>query len=114
MDQHRAVLSDPQLRAAAAAGDQTAISIVEAATMHIQEHQQLYMTQDPIFSVITKEPPAPQPMPPPMPGPGGPPPPPDMAGAPMPPPPGAGPEMPPPPEAPPIPAPNAPPMPGVM
>lgn len=113
MDQHRAVLSDPQLRAAAAAGDQTAISIVEAATMHIQEHQQLYMTQDPIFSVITKEPPAPQPMPPPMPGPGGPPPP-DMAGAPPPPPPGAGPEMPPPPEAPPIPAPNAPPMPGVM
>lgn len=102
MDQHRAVISDPQLRAAAAAGDQGAMAIIQAATTHIMEHENLYQTQSPIFSVIAKEPPAPQPMPPPMPGPGAPPP----AGGPPPeqgpPPPGPGaPAMSPPPPIPP-------------
>lgn len=114
MDQHYSVIADPQLRTWAAQGDPASIAIIEAATAHIQEHEQIYMTQPPVFSVIKKEPPAPQPMPPPMPpGPGGPPPPdggpmppPEMAG----PPPGPGPGGPPP--APPIPPSNAPPIAG--
>lgn len=106
MEQHRAVISDPQLRTWAAQGDQMAISIIESATMHIQEHNDLYHTQDPVFSVIAKEPPAPQPMPPPMPpGPGGPPP----QGAP---PQGPGPEPEGPPPGAPAQAPPLPPMPG--
>lgn len=100
MEQHRAVLSDPQLRTWVAQGDQMAMAIAEAATAHIQEHEQIYNTQPPIFSIIAKEPPAPQPMMPPpggpMPGPGGPPP---QGGPPMQmpegPPPGAPPEPPP-------------------
>lgn len=76
MDKHRAVVNDPQLRELAAAGDQLAVSIIQATTAHIMEHNQLYMTQDPVFSVIAKEPPAPQPPPPPgAPGPQGEPPP---------------------------------------
>jgi hypothetical protein len=108
MEQHRAVISDPQLRTWAAQGDQMAIQIVEAATAHIQEHEQLYNMQPPIFSIIAKEPPAPQPM---MPPPGAPP----MAGPPPPPGPGGPPPMPdgPPPgapaEAPPLPPLNNPP-----
>jgi hypothetical protein len=75
MDKHRSVMNDPQLREAAARGDQLAIQIIQATTQHIMEHNQLYHTQDPTFSVIAKEPPAPQPPPPPMPpGPGAPPP----------------------------------------
>lgn len=102
MEKHRAVMNDPQLRTWAAQGDQMAIQIIESTTAHIQEHNGLYHTQDPIFSVIAKEPPAPQPMPPPMPGaPGmeGPPPPmgPPPDGAPPPPPGPPGPEAQPPP-----------------
>jgi hypothetical protein len=102
MEKHRAVLNDPQLRTLAAEGDPMAIQVIESATAHIMEHNDLYHTQDPVFSIIAKEPPAPQPMmPPPPPGMEGQPPPP-MDG-PMPPPPG-GPMAPPPP--PPLP-PNA-------
>lgn len=93
MDKHRAVLADPQLRELAAKGDQLAMSIIQATTAHIMEHNQLYRTQDPVFSVIAQEPPAPQPPPPPMP------------------PPGAGPMGPPPPEGPQGPPPGAPAMP---
>lgn len=79
MDKHRAVINDPTLRTAAAQGDQMAIQIIQSTTQHIMDHNQLYHTQDPIFSIICKEPPAPPPMPPPgmmgPPGPGGPPPP---------------------------------------
>lgn len=65
MDKHRAVINDPQLRTFAAQGDQMAIQIIQATTQHIMEHNQLYHTQDPIFSIICKEPPAPPPPPPP-------------------------------------------------
>lgn len=78
MDKHRSVISDPQLRSYAAQGDQSAIAIIQATTNHIMEHNNLYHSQDPIFSVICKEPPAPPPPPPPgmlAPGPNGPPPP---------------------------------------
>lgn len=91
MDKHRAVLGDPQLRTSAAEGDQMAIAIIQATTVHIMEHSELYHTQEPIFSLICKEPPAPQPMMPPPPGDlppgngGGPPQ--EMNGAPPPPPP---------------------------
>ncbi len=100
MDKHRAVISDPQLRMYAAQGDPLANQIIKATTDHIMEHDNLYSTQKPIFSIICKEPPAPPPPPPPgmmpPPGPGGPPPP--MHGAP--PPPGQrGPPIPPPPQA---------------
>lgn len=94
MDKHRAVINDPQLRTFAAQGDQMAGAIIQATTQHIMEHNQLYHTQDPIFSIICKEPPAPPPMP--MPGMMGPPPP----NGPMPPPPQhQGPPGPPPPQA---------------
>ncbi len=86
MDKHRAVLADPTLRTQAAQGDQMAIQIIEATAAHIMEHDQIYSTQAPIFSVICKEPPAPQPMmPQPMPGAGpeGAPPPPPEGGPPM-------------------------------
>lgn len=102
MEQHRSVISDPQIRTKAASGDQGAVAIIQAVTDHIMEHKNQYMTQDPIFSVVAKEPPAPQPMPPPMPGPGGPEgpmPPPDQGALPPPP----GPQGPPMPEAPPLP-----------
>ncbi len=119
MDKHRAVINDPQLRTFAAQGDQLAASIIQATTQHIMEHNNLYHTQDPIFSIICKEPPAPPPPPPPMmgppgglPPPGGPPhpqgPPPPHGGPPGPPPPqaqhpGGPPMMAPPPHLPPIP-----------
>lgn len=112
MENHMAVSADPQLREWAAQGDPEAIAIIQAATMHLDEHKMLYMQQDPIFSVIAKEPPAPQPMPPqPMAGPGpfgppGAPPPggPPPSGAPPgpPPDPGAVPPMPEPPPLPPV------------
>ena len=110
MDKHRAVMNDPQLRTLAARGDQMAQQIIAAVTSHIMEHDNLYNTQPPIFSVIAKEPPAPQPMAPPMggppPGPGGPPMPPPPQGGPMPPPQDPG--MAPPGEG--LPVPPAPPM----
>lgn len=79
MEKHRCVINDPQIRTWAAEGDPNAAAIIQAALAHIQEHEALYNTQSPIFSIIAKEPPAPQPMMPPpgapMAGPGGPPPP---------------------------------------
>ncbi len=69
MDKHMSVIDDPQLRTFAAQGDQMAIAIIQATTDHIMEHNNFYHTQDPIFSIIRKEPPAPPPpMPPPPPG----------------------------------------------
>jgi hypothetical protein len=68
MDKHRAVIGDPQLRTQAALGDPLAIQIITATTDHIMDHDRLYNTQAPIFSIICKEPPAPQ-APPPPPGP---------------------------------------------
>jgi hypothetical protein len=79
MDKHRAVMNDPKLRELAAAGDPLAKQIIAAVTTHIMDHDQIYNTQAPIFSVIAKEPPAPQQMPPP-PMPGGPQPPPSGPG----------------------------------
>lgn len=88
MDKHRAVINDPQLRTFAAQGDQMAAAIIKSTTDHIMQHNQLYHSQDPIFSIICKEPPAPPPMPPPgmgpPPMPGGPPPPMNQHGPPPP------------------------------
>lgn len=95
-EEHLVVLNDPLIRDLAAQGDPKALAVVQSVTMHIQEHEQLFMTQSPFFSMISKAPPPPEP--PPMPGPGGPP----MEGGPQgPPPPGMGPQQPP--DAPPIP-----------
>lgn len=81
MQEHRAVIADPMIRGAVAAGDPMAQKIVQATIQHIMQHNQLYHTQDPIWSQIAGEPPAPPPPPPPgmmpppgPPGPGGPPP----------------------------------------
>ncbi len=102
MDKHRAVISDPQIRTLAAGGDQMASAIIQQTTQHIMDHNQLYHTQDPIFSIICKEPPAPPPPPPPgmmpPPGPGGPPPPNGPPHGAPPPPQHAGPPPPPPPQ----------------
>lgn len=69
MQEHQTILADPDIRRAAATGDQYAISILRNVTNHIMEHKNLYQSQDPIWSVITGEPPAPAPAPP-MPPPG--------------------------------------------
>lgn len=89
--EHKAKMDDPYLRSRAAEGDQEAMSIIQAITMHCQEHMQLEMTQDPIWFAISGEQPPPPPPPMPMmgppPGPGGPPPqgPPPPDGPPLPP-----------------------------
>lgn len=76
MQEHLPILSDPDLRARAAAGDPAATAIIKQTTDHVMEHNRLYHTQDPIWSQIAGEPPAPPPpMPPPPPGMMGPPPP---------------------------------------
>lgn len=104
--EHLVITANPDLRARAAQGDPQAVQTLKTATAHIQEHVNLYNTQNPIFSQIAGEPPAP-PMAPPMP-PG--PPAPDQGAPPM-----EGPGAPPPP--PPLPAtaqaPGAPPMAGM-
>lgn len=88
MQEHTIVVNDPELRQRAAAGDQMAMSIVQAAGAHIQEHLQKYLMQHPVLAAVAGEPPAPQP-------PMGPPP-----GAPMP-PEGGAPQGPPPEQGPP-------------
>lgn len=66
--EHKSVIDDPYLRMKAAGGDQMAMSIIDSAFAHIQEHINLEMTQDPIwFAVSGEQPPPPPPMPPPMP-----------------------------------------------
>jgi len=102
--EHFTVINDPMIRELAAKGDPGAMAIVQAVTDHINEHQQLWMTQGPFWGAIGGEPPPPPPPMPPMPGgPGGPPPPPGAGG---PPPPGpGGPGLPPPPDLPPAPPP---------
>lgn len=88
--EHKTVINDPMIRSLAAQGDSQAIAIIQAVTSHIQEHEQLYMTQTPFFGMMSGEPPPPPPpMPPPLPGPDGGLPPPEMG-------------PPPPPEPPPI------------
>jgi hypothetical protein len=54
--EHKALLADPAIRING--------QHVEKVLSHIQEHVQLYKTQDPVFAMISGEPPAP--MPPPM------------------------------------------------
>lgn len=99
--EHRAVLNDPLIRSKAAEGDPLANQILQMTTEHISEHEQLYMTQAPFFSMISGEPPPPPMAPPGMPpGPGGPMPPPGPGG---PPPPDQGPAPQQPADAPPIP-----------
>lgn len=78
MQTHRKVYADPEIRQKAAMGDPQAAKIIQGALSHQQEHMQLYKSQDPLWSQISGEPPAPPPPPPPMPpgpppGPQGPP-----------------------------------------
>jgi hypothetical protein len=70
--EHQTVLNDPQLRLRATEGDMDANNILGNTLAHVQEHFNLWSSQDPRWSQIKNEPPAAMPMPPPMPGPGGP------------------------------------------
>jgi hypothetical protein len=101
IQEHLAVMADPMVRGAQASGDPLAMKITQAALTHIQWHEFLRKTQDPIWSQVCNEPPVqpieipqgpvpddqtqpppksapppppPMPGPPGMPGPGGPPP----------------------------------------
>jgi hypothetical protein len=79
--EHGALLSDPDLRARANAGEPEALTIVENILGHLLEHKQLHETQEPFYFVVSGEQPPPPQMPPPGPmGPEGSPPPP-MEGA---------------------------------
>lgn len=83
--EHFTVINDPFIRTKAAEGDPQYGAIIQAVLSHIDEHKQLYQGQDPFFTMLSGEPPAPQMQPPMPPGPGGPapngpPPPPDQAG----------------------------------
>lgn len=62
IDEHLAIIANPDIRKAELMGDPLARQIVANVTMHIQEHIDLHNTQDPIFSMIAGEPP-PMPMP---------------------------------------------------
>lgn len=109
MQEHKVILDNPEIRRLAEKGDPLAMQIVKNTTDHIMSHKQLYETQEPIWSAVSGEPPAPQPMMPPPPpggmppeagGPQGPPPeglvpPPPQAGQAPPLPPGMGPAVPP-------------------
>lgn len=93
---HKSLINDPTLRAKVAMNDPEAMKIVQATLAHIQEHEQLEVTQTPFWFAVSGEQ---APPPPPMPmGPDG--------GL-MPQPPAGGPQgpgdMPPPPEPPPMP-----------
>jgi hypothetical protein len=68
IQEHTIVINDPYIRKAAQQGDQKASAIVANALNHIDQHMQLYKTQDPLWSQVAGEPPAPpQMMPPEMP-----------------------------------------------
>lgn len=80
LQEHKALLSNPQIRLNA--------QVTQAVLDHLQEHMGLYKSQDPLWSQISGEPPAPQQGPPPGPPPGGPMGPPDQGPPGLPPPPG--------------------------
>lgn len=65
MQEHKALLANPEVRLNS--------PIAAQVVAHIQEHMNLYKTQDPMWSMISGEPPPPPgpPMPPPPPGPPG-------------------------------------------
>lgn len=71
MKEHRPLFSDPEIRRNPAK--------LKEAVAHYEEHKRLYQTQDPLFSMVAGEPPAPPPLMPGLPpgappaGPGGPP-----------------------------------------
>ena len=96
MQEHRTVINDPSIREMALAGDVDAQTVVANTLAHIQEHMTLYKTQDPLWSMVAGEPPAPQPPPMPMM-------PPDQLGGPVPPNPEEQPPLPPAPGMPPSP-----------
>jgi hypothetical protein len=73
IQEHRSVIADSALRSMADAGDPEAVRVVQSVLAHIQEHKDIYQTQDPIWSAVSGEPPAPQPPPPPPGAPPGPP-----------------------------------------
>lgn len=100
VQEHRVIMDDPQIRAAAAAGDEFAVQIIKVVTEHITQHQQIQQTQDLFWFQVSGEPPPMLPAggPQPVNGQGGPPPPPQG-------PPPEGQEVPVPAEAPPPPPP---------
>ena len=71
IQEHRTVVNNPTLRLLAAQGDQYAKHIVSNALKHISDHMALYQSQDPLWSMVSGEPPAVQPMMPPPPQPQG-------------------------------------------
>jgi hypothetical protein len=80
IQEHRSILADSALRAAANMNDPMAGQVVQQTLQHIMQHKQIYQTQDPMWSMVSGEPPPPPPPPMsggpmPPPGPGGPPPP---------------------------------------
>jgi hypothetical protein len=70
--EHRIIYSNPDIRAKAAAGDPVSVQLLQNTFNHIMEHISLKKAEDPIWSAINGEPPAPPPPQGPPPGPGGP------------------------------------------
>jgi len=64
---HLRITENPELRAAAAAGDPEATRVLENVFAHVQDHMNLRATQNPMFAQLSGE--APPPMPPPDAGP---------------------------------------------
>lgn len=82
--EHKAIINDPDIRARAAEGDEQSNQILQMVLSHIQEHEQLSMSQTPFFAQIAGEPPPPPPPGPPPGPPGAPPmPPPEGAAGPQ-------------------------------
>lgn len=77
--EHRSVLSDPIIRQKGIEGDPLALSILENTRQHLEQHMQMWQSQDLYWASISGEQPAPPQGPPPPPpgaegpGPGGPP-----------------------------------------
>lgn len=61
LQEHNTVINDPMIRAAADAGDEFAKNVLLVTTQHMEQHKQLYQTQDPLWSMVAGEPPAPPP-----------------------------------------------------
>lgn len=57
--EHMTVTKDPELRRKAAAGDQAALQTIQAALMHVQDHINLYSGQNPVWNIVSGDPPVP-------------------------------------------------------
>ena len=59
--EHRVIMDDPSIRAAAQSGDELAVQILNNTLSHIMQHKQLEETQEPFwFAVSGEQPPPPQ------------------------------------------------------